>query len=122
MELWRQTGFDIGVAWALGNLAEMYQKSGRYEATLEYGAQALALLRPVSDSSTRPSLLLSMGIAHLAMDDPEAARAAWQEGLDLLTDQTSPIGQQLRESLARLDGIPPDAPAMAPEVDVRTGD
>ncbi|MEU3772397.1 NB-ARC domain-containing protein [Streptomyces sp. NPDC032472] len=80
-------------------------------------AEALAPLAAALEAFAAPSLnradaVLVRGDAAEALGDPAAARADWQEALDLYTSLRSIRVEEARIRLARSDGAPgPDSPA-----------
>jgi hypothetical protein len=65
---------------------------------------ALRLYRDLTDRYYESDTLTHLGDTHLAVGDPDAARAAWRQALTILDDLDHPDAQNVRAKLHHLRG------------------
>ncbi|WP_335970587.1 AfsR/SARP family transcriptional regulator [Streptomyces sp. CA2R106] len=80
---WRARGSLTSISRTLTSLAEAKLARGRPAEAVDALTETLALLDRLGDRATAADVLEVLGRAHLARGDRAAARACWQEALDL---------------------------------------
>ncbi|WP_329264908.1 tetratricopeptide repeat protein [Streptomyces sp. NBC_01478] len=101
--LFLELGDETGAAATWDSIGHAYHHLGQYE-------QAVTAFRNTLDLSRRGDLplltagtLRRLGDTHLSAADPDAARAAWVEGLDILERIGHADAESLRTRLRQLD-------------------
>ncbi len=95
LALYRQDGHERGEAIALG-------KVGWYQTLLGDHRRAVDLLRELGARYEQTVSLRHLGDLHVAAGDPEAARAAFAEALEVLADLDHPKAEAVRATLSEL--------------------
>jgi tetratricopeptide (TPR) repeat protein len=75
---------------------------GNYLEAVACHEKSVSLLREVGDRYYESDALTHLGDSHLAADAPEAARDAWLQALEILTDLDHPDADRVRERLRAL--------------------
>ncbi len=83
----RRLGDLDSVAATLDTMGFIAQGRGDFHAAVSHLEEALRVLGQVSDTYYTVETLERLGSAHASLNDPTAAREAWQRALDLCTAQ-----------------------------------
>jgi tetratricopeptide (TPR) repeat protein/transcriptional regulator with XRE-family HTH domain len=75
---------------------------GNYLEAVACHEKSVSLLREVGDRYYESDALTHLGDSHLAAGAPEAARDAWLQALEILTDLDHPDADRVRERLSAL--------------------
>lgn len=102
LELMEQTEDTLGIASVLHSIAYIHQQAGHVAEALTAYERALELFRAAGDRYNTGESLHRIGELH-APADPAAARAVWQEALDILTDLDHADAAEVRAKLVALD-------------------
>ncbi|SEG29170.1 DNA-binding transcriptional activator of the SARP family [Actinacidiphila yanglinensis] len=105
---WRARGSVVSMARALGSLGEAQLALGRPAEAVEALTETLALLDRLGDRATAADVLEILGRAHLARGDRGAARACWEEAVDLA--RAHRLTAKEEAALRGLAGLGPDGP------------
>ena len=84
LALFRELGDRRGEAHTLDTLGYAHNHLGHHQDATGCYQQSRALQRELGDRYHQAAVLDHLGDAHHAADDPSAARAAWQQALDIL--------------------------------------
>jgi DNA-binding SARP family transcriptional activator/tetratricopeptide (TPR) repeat protein len=84
LELHRQTGNRLGEATTLDSLGYCSFQLGNYRHAIALYRQALGAYADVGDHYYRAQTLVRLGETHLAEGEPQAARTAWEQALQVL--------------------------------------
>nr|BFF26584.1 hypothetical protein GCM10025732_45490 [Glycomyces mayteni] len=84
------------------SLGFIHHRLGRYERARSYYHLALARVREAGSRRGEGEVLSSLGELHLSAGDPDAAREALQQALEILTDIGHTGADDLRRRLADL--------------------
>uniref|UniRef100_A0AAU2ACR9 Tetratricopeptide repeat protein n=1 Tax=Streptomyces sp. NBC_00093 TaxID=2975649 RepID=A0AAU2ACR9_9ACTN len=104
LALHEQLGDDIHAAHTWDSIGHAHHHLGQYDEAVTSFRNALALYRRHDDLRWFLSgTLMRLGDTHLSVGRPDAARAAWTEGLDILERLAHSDAEQLRARLRRLD-------------------
>jgi tetratricopeptide (TPR) repeat protein len=106
LETKRELGDRHGVAQTLNNLGNVYANQGRWEEAIVSYEQSLATLRELGDRHGEGGTLANLGMLHKDRQDPDRAKALWQEALTKLPP-SSPDCSTVQQWLAALDQPPP---------------
>jgi predicted ATPase/class 3 adenylate cyclase/Tfp pilus assembly protein PilF len=83
LELHRKAGNVRGVAWSLGNLANVLSDRGDYEQAKELYEEGLSLSRELGGAELLGAYLISLGYEFLLEGNPEKASALNEEAVEL---------------------------------------
>jgi tetratricopeptide (TPR) repeat protein len=83
VRLFRRMGAEHGAALTLGDMANVYRERGDIPRALELYAESIAGKRSAGDDYGAALTLEDMGLAHVLRHDPDPARIAWSEAVDL---------------------------------------
>ncbi|HJQ30424.1 MAG TPA: tetratricopeptide repeat protein [Rubrobacter sp.] len=100
LELHREAKDKRGVAWSLGNLANLSSELGNYERAKELYEEGLALSRDLGGAELLGAHLISLGYEYLLEGDPERATVLNEEAAELY--QKRGRRSQLQAALANL--------------------
>ncbi|OLE29796.1 MAG: SARP family transcriptional regulator, partial [Actinobacteria bacterium 13_1_20CM_3_71_11] len=109
LELLQEVGDQRGTAETWDSIGYAQHHLGRYAEAVSSYRNAIALCRELGDRYHEASCLNHLGDTYLAAGDADAARRAWQAGLDIHGRLDRPGGDELRAKLAAL--APSPAPA-----------
>jgi predicted ATPase/DNA-binding SARP family transcriptional activator/DNA-binding CsgD family transcriptional regulator len=87
LALYKEAGNKPGIAWALGNLANVSDDRGDYERARQLYEEGIVLSRQLGSARPLGEYLISSGYALLLEGDLERATALNQEAADLLRKQ-----------------------------------
>lgn len=79
----------------------IHHRLGNHERAGCYYRQTLQRNRELGERLAEGETLSSLGDLHLSSGDPDSAREAWQEALDILSDLEHPSAAEVQEKLAR---------------------
>jgi predicted ATPase/DNA-binding CsgD family transcriptional regulator len=85
--LYREVGDRRGIAWSLGNLANVSSDRGDYERAVELYEEGLALCRELGGAQPLGDYLSSLGYEFLLQGDYQRAAALNEEAATLLRNQ-----------------------------------
>ncbi|MFJ9007935.1 AfsR/SARP family transcriptional regulator [Streptomyces canus] len=101
----REAGDDYGEAYVLDSIGYAQHHLGRYTEAITSYERALLLIRQVGGVPwSEAAMLTHLGDSLLSVHRPDAARAAWTEGLSVLEQLRHPDAEQLRVKLRELPG------------------
>ncbi|WP_232838820.1 AfsR/SARP family transcriptional regulator [Streptomyces geranii] len=104
LALHEQLGDDIHAAHTWDSIGHAHHHLGQYDEAVTGFGNALARYRRHDGMHWFVSgTLMRLGDTHLSAGRPDAARAAWAEGLDILERLAHVDAEQLRTRLRRLD-------------------
>jgi predicted ATPase/class 3 adenylate cyclase len=83
LTLHRKSKDVVGVAWSLGNLANVSTDRGNYEQAMRLYEEGLALSRNLGGAELLGSYLISLGYEYLLEGDPKRARELNEEAVAL---------------------------------------
>ncbi|MFC3495717.1 tetratricopeptide repeat protein [Glycomyces rhizosphaerae] len=78
----------------------IHHRLGNHDRAGCYYRQTLHRNRELGERLAEGETLSSLGDLHLSSGDPDSAREAWQEALDILSDLEHPSAAEVREKLA----------------------
>jgi DNA-binding SARP family transcriptional activator/Tfp pilus assembly protein PilF len=104
----QELGDRNGEAYAWDSVGYARHHLGEYLQAVACYQRALALAREVGDRFNQVEILIRLGDSHDADGQPQAARKAWQQALNILNDLDHPLADEIRGRLR------PDAPAGKP--------
>ncbi|MGW9351982.1 tetratricopeptide repeat protein, partial [Nocardiopsis flavescens] len=87
LEASRALGYKVGEAASLDSLGYIATLANRHAEAVEYYRQALRVHRSLKDAFEEANTLSGLAEAHHALGEPEHARRAWQQALDLYRTQ-----------------------------------
>ena len=87
LALYREVGDRRGIAWSLGNLANVSSDRGDYERAVELYEEGLALCRELGGAQPLGDYLSSLGYEFLLQGDYERAATLNEEAATLLRNQ-----------------------------------
>jgi DNA-binding SARP family transcriptional activator/tetratricopeptide (TPR) repeat protein len=99
LALYQEVGDRDGEAAAWDSLGYAHQHLRHDADAIVCYRQALALRRDLGDRYWKATTLTHLGDIHHAMGDAGAARAAWADALDILTDLDHPQADAVRAKL-----------------------
>ncbi|MGC5662192.1 ATP-binding protein [Micromonospora sp. WMMD723] len=99
----QQTGNRYWEAHAWDSLGFAHHHLGRHRDALDCFREALVLWRETGERYYESVTLMHVGDSHLAAAEPDAARAAWGQALDVLDQLGHPDAALVRD---RLDALP----------------
>ena len=102
IDLHRTVGDSIGLAATWDSLGYARYLLGNHEQAITCYQRAETLSRELADLPLEAAILTHRGEAHQAAADPGAAREAWQQALDILTDLNHHDADDLRDKLVNL--------------------
>ena len=116
LTLFRELGDRRGEAHTLDTLGHAHLGLSHHLVAISCYRQALALHKELGDRYHQAAALDHLGDAHRAVGDPSAARAAWQDALDILghipiygpCPDYYPDAGKIRFKLGQLDSPNPD--------------
>jgi DNA-binding SARP family transcriptional activator/tetratricopeptide (TPR) repeat protein/transcriptional regulator with XRE-family HTH domain len=111
LAMFRELQDRRGLAIALSSVGVAQYHLGRYADCVACMQHACAILADIGARYDRGVIIADLGDAHYARGDEQAARDAWQQGLDILGPSGGREADQLRAKLRRLGSLPP---AMSP--------
>jgi DNA-binding SARP family transcriptional activator len=114
LPLFRELGDRHGEAATLDSLGVAHHMLGAYQQALDHHTAALRLFHEVDDLNGIAETLDHLGDTHQAMGDETAARAAWQQGLEVLDRLKHPIAGSVRGKLEKLRQADGDQRCAAP--------
>jgi tetratricopeptide (TPR) repeat protein len=89
--------------YAWDSIAYAHHHLGQHSQAVMCYRHALNLCRDLGDLSLEADILNRFGDAHYAAQDPDAARDAWQNALDIFAELDHPRVDQIRIKLAALN-------------------
>ncbi|WP_369186678.1 BTAD domain-containing putative transcriptional regulator [Streptomyces sp. R08] len=95
-------------------LGTVHGRLHRYDEAVEYYHQALKTHQNVGNRWGEGHTLGNLGDVQLAVGEPEAARAGWEQALAIFEEFDHPDAEKIRERLGRLADGPPDAQGAVP--------
>ena len=104
----QELGDRNGEAYAWDSVGYARHHLGEYLQAVACYRRALTLAREVGDRFNQVEILIRLGDSHDADGQPQAARKAWQQALNILDDLDHPLADEIRGRLH------PDAPAGKP--------
>ena len=100
----QREGDHYGAAFMLDSIGYAHRHLGRYDEAITSYERALALLRRAGGVPQHEAdILRGLGDSLLCVGRPDAARAAWTEGLGILEQIGHPDAEPLRVKLRELD-------------------
>jgi DNA-binding SARP family transcriptional activator len=102
LPLFRELGDRHGEAATLDSLGVAHHNLGAYQQAHDHYTASLRLFREVDDLNGIAETLDHLADTHRAAGDEPAARAAWQEALELLDQLQHPGAGSVRDKLAGL--------------------
>jgi DNA-binding SARP family transcriptional activator/tetratricopeptide (TPR) repeat protein len=105
IDLHRTVGDSIGLAATWDSLGYARYLLGNHEQAITCYQRAETLSRELADLPLEATILTHRGEAHQAAADPGAAREAWQQALDILTDLNHHDADDLRDKLVNLSWL-----------------
>jgi tetratricopeptide (TPR) repeat protein/DNA-binding XRE family transcriptional regulator len=97
--LLEQLGDLVGVAQAWDSVGYAHHHLGQYADAVDSYHRAMTLNRQLGDRNDEADTLTRLGDTHQAAGHPDAARAAWRQALDILTDLDHPGASAVRAKL-----------------------
>jgi DNA-binding SARP family transcriptional activator len=119
LDLHREAGDRDGLAAVWDTTGYAYSNLGQHAQAISCYRHAVEQYRDVGDRYYEADTLIHLGDTHLAIGEPQAARAAWEQALAILAHQSHPDADQmtarllarLRDPGARIRlAFPTDAP------------
>ncbi|MFE9601389.1 BTAD domain-containing putative transcriptional regulator [Streptomyces hokutonensis] len=95
-------------AGVLDILGTVHRRHHRYDHAIEYYHEALKTHRELGNRRGEGYTLGNLGDAELAVGEPQAARASWEQALAIFKELGHPDTDEIREKLGRLEVGPPD--------------
>jgi tetratricopeptide (TPR) repeat protein len=95
----------VGAAYAWDSLGYAHHNLGHHAEAAGCYQRAIALRRQLGDRHDEADTLTRLGDTQEAAGERDAARTAWQQALDILTDLDLPDANTVR---ARLDALHTD--------------
>ena len=102
LPLFRELGDRHGEAATLDSLGVAHHKLGAYQQAHDHYTAALRLFHEVDDLNGIAETLDHLGDIHQVMGDETAARAAWQQALEVLDRLKHPIAGSVRGKLEKV--------------------
>ena len=99
IDLHRELGNRDGEAATWDSLAHVHQDLGDHGRAIECYLVALELRPGPADGYNQALTLTGLGDTYLAAGQPEAAREAWRQALDILEDLHHPGAEDIRDRL-----------------------
>jgi tetratricopeptide (TPR) repeat protein len=100
----QEIGEREGQAETWDSIGYAHHHLGRHRQAIECYAEATALYEVLGDQFGASVVQQHIGDAHLALADPDAARLAWQQALEILDELRHPDAEQVRAKLRELGG------------------
>jgi DNA-binding SARP family transcriptional activator/transcriptional regulator with XRE-family HTH domain len=105
LELSRRLGDSHNEAAVLDSIGYVHHLLGHHAQAITHYRCALQLRRTIGDYYYQAETLTHIGDTHHAIDEPDAARAAWNEALTILEDLDHPDADAVRAKLHDLISI-----------------
>ena len=82
----RRDGYTLGEGSTLAEFGETCRRAGRLDEAQAYLSQSVCLLREIGHLQNLAGALRDLGKVRWELDEPDAARAAWEEALRIYED------------------------------------
>jgi tetratricopeptide (TPR) repeat protein len=110
LAMFRELGDRRGTAITLGSVGLAQFHLGRYEDYVACTQEACEIFAEVGAMYDWGVTIADLGDAHYARGDKQAARDAWQQGLDILGPSGGREADQIRAKLRSAHGVPRGRP------------